>query len=167
MRHGRTFPIKPHLAPAIVGAPIVVWLAPPAFVAKQATSTAKGLYYRKPLRPLTPPAIVGAAAAPPTDPLTAKAYIVGTANANQQAQQFRRLVNRGKFAPPLIPLSYAFIAPRLQGTAGSQAVKQARQIKALLRPEPHTAPAVVATSYTRTALRGQLITIRPGIEIDA
>ena len=80
MRHGRSFPIKPHLPPAIVGAPVVVWLAPPSIViSQQARNLAARIASGRRLRPRLPPAIIGAAPPPPAGPIVTRAYMVGQA----------------------------------------------------------------------------------------
>ena len=126
MRHGRSFPIKPHLAPAIVGAPVVVWLAPPAVViSQQAKQCAVRVRNGPRLHPRLPPAIIGAAPPPPAVPVVTRPYITG------------------------------------------QAVVRARQAWGNVGPISVTAPPIVATSYARAGRRSRLVTIRPGIEIDA
>ena len=125
MRHGRSFPIKPHLPPAIVGEPIVIWTAPRAvIVQQQANGAASRIAHGRRLSPTLPPAIIGAAPAPPPAPIATRTYLI------------------------------------------NQAIYKARQFYGVARLSPTVPPPIVSTSYARSSANSQLVTIRPGIEID-
>lgn len=108
MRHGRSFPIRPHLPPAIVGAPIVVWTAPqPLVVSQQARQCAVRLRNGPRLRPRLPPAIVGAAPPPPPppDPIVTRSYMLLQAT-NRARQLFGAVPLRPVVSPPIIDADY-------------------------------------------------------------
>lgn len=96
-RHGRQFPIKAHVAPPIVGAAVVTFIAPPAKIVSLA---GLGTQRRLLLKAHVASPIVGAAATPP--PLVSQAQVFSV-----KSRPDRRIL-KAKVAPgivgPALPL---------------------------------------------------------------
>lgn len=119
MRHGRTFPIKPHLAGPIVGPP-----APPVVISlrgiftRQAGNMANQARHRKPPRALLARPLVGAQAVflPPP------AFIV---RAPVAARRLRSRIQKPRYASPLVTVSLSTgSAAKTLGPATAEAVGQ-------------------------------------------